>query len=174
MNTSSRLSPRFASRSDIEDSKRIAGVDSKTLMPVAGFGEGLYSPQMTRRTYARLLDCAESSLNGGMNTVVDAAFLTRSDRCLFQELAARQGSPFIILACQADHATMVRRLTERGSNRSTDPSDANAAILAQQPEVEDLLDDEERASTILIDTTDPRASHNALAALRRRLSIDAE
>jgi uncharacterized protein len=156
-------------RSDIER-KRIAGVDSN--YGVAGFGEGLYSPQMTRRTYTRLLDCAESSVKGGMNTVVDAAFLTRTDRRPFQELAERRGPDFIILACEADHATMVRRLTERGQ-RGADPSDADAAILARQPEVEDLLDDEERASTILIDTTDPRASDNALAAIRRRLSINA-
>lgn len=156
-------------RSDIER-KRIAGVDSNDAG--AGFEAGLYSPQMTRRTYARLLECAESSLKGGINTVVDAAFLTRSDRRSFQELAERQTSPFIILACQADHATMVRRLTERGQ-RGTDPSDADAAILARQPQVADPLSDEERVSALLIDTTDPKASHSALAAIRQRLSIDA-
>ncbi len=159
-------------RSDIER-KRIAGVQSNDAGAGAGFAENLYSPPMTRRTYARLLECAESSLKGGNNTVVDAAFLASSDRHSFRELAARQGSPFIILACQADPATMIRRLTER-RQRGTDPSDADAAILARQPEVEDLIDDDERASTLVIDTIDPQASHNALAAIRRRLSTDAE
>ena len=55
-----------------------------------------------------------------------------------------------------------------------DPSDADAAILAQQPQVADPLDDEERASTLLVDTTDPNASRNALAAIRSLLSIDAD
>lgn len=157
-------------RSDVER-KRIAGAN---LNNAAGdFGQGIYSPDMTRRTYARLLECAESSLKGGINTLVDAAFLTRSVRHVFQELAAREGSPFIILACRADHATMVRRLAERGQRRM-DPSDADAAILAQQPQVADPLDDEERASTLLVDTTDPNASHNALAAIRSLLNIDAD
>jgi uncharacterized protein len=157
-------------RSDIER-KRIADVDSNH--GGAGFEEGLYSPQMTRRTYAHLLECAESSLKGGINTVVDAAFLARSDRRSFQELAARHGSPFIIVACQADHATMIRRLAERGQRR-VDPSDADAAILARQPQVADPLNEEERASALLIDTTDPKASRNALAGIRSRLSSDAE
>ncbi len=158
-------------RSDIER-KRIAGVGLNDAGD-AGFEEGLYSPEMTRRTYARLRECAESSVKGGINTVVDAAFLARSDRHSFQQLALRLGSPFIILACQADHATKVRRLTERGQ-RGTDPSDADAAILARQPQVADPLSDEERMTALLIDTTDPKASHNALAAIRFRLSIDAE
>ena len=157
-------------RSDVER-KRIAGVNSKNA--AGGFRQGIYSPDMTRRTYARLLECAESALKGGMNILVDAAFLTRCVRHFFQELAAREGSPFIILACQADHATLVRRLAERGQRRM-DPSDADAAILAQQPQVADPLDDEERASTLLVDTTDPNASRNALAAIRSLLSIDAD
>ena len=112
-------------RSDVER-KRMAGIDSDD---VAGdFGQGLYRPEMTRRTYARLLECAESCLKGGINTIVDAAFLSRSDRRSFQELAVREGAPFIVLACQADHATMVRRLEER-RQRHTDPSDADVEIL---------------------------------------------
>ena len=88
----------------------------------------------------------------------------------FQELAARKETPFTILACQADQATMVRRLAERGQ-RGADPSDADAAILARQRGVADPLNDEERANALLIDTTDPKAPHNALAAIRRRLNI---
>jgi aminoglycoside phosphotransferase family enzyme/predicted kinase len=153
-------------RSDVER-KRMAEV-SADCVP-GDFGQGLYSPEMTRRTYARLLECAESSLEGGINTIVDAAFLTRSSRRSFQELAARHGSTFTILSCQADHATMARRLKERAQRR-TDPSDADAAILARQSRIAEPLDDEERASTILIDTTNPNESNNALAAIRCRQS----
>lgn len=156
-------------RSDVER-KRIAGVDCDCV--AGGFGQGRHSPEMTRRTYARLLECAESALKGGINTIVDAAFLTRSDRRSFQELAAREGSPFSILACQADHATMVRRLEERGQRR-TDPSDADVAILARQPQVTEPLDERDVASTLVIDTTDPEAPQNAVAALRGRVNLDA-
>ena len=154
-------------RSDVER-KRMAGIDSDD---VAGdFGQGLYKPEMTRRTYTRLLECAESCLKGGINTIVDAAFLSRSDRRSFQELAVREGAPFIVLACQADHATMVRRLEER-RQRHTDPSDADVEILKSQ--FADPLNDGERPSTLVIDTTHPKARENTLAAIRSRLKIDA-
>lgn len=136
------------------------------------FGQGLYKPTMTRRTYAHLLECAESCLKGGINTIVDAAFLTRSDRRSFQELAARESAAFAILACHADPSTLVRRLAEREQHR-TDPSDADAAILAQQRLVADPLNDEERANELLIDTTDPNASQNAVTAIRCRLTANA-
>jgi uncharacterized protein len=155
-------------RSDVER-KRIAGIalDSNP----GDFGQGIYNPEMTRRTYARLLECAESCLRGGINTIVDAAFLTRSDRQSFHELAAQEGLPFTIMACQADHPTLVRRLAER-RRQCADPSDADVTILAQQPQITDPLDEQERASTLLIDTTDPRASRHALAAIRYRLNIN--
>ncbi len=156
-------------RSDVER-KRIAGVNLSNA--ASGFGLGIYNPDTTHRTYARLLECAENSLKGGINTIVDAAFLARSDRRLFQALAAREGSPCIVLACHADHATLVRRLAERGQQRA-DPSDADAAVLAQQPQVADPLDDEERASALLIDTADRQASHEALTAIRHRLNMTA-
>jgi aminoglycoside phosphotransferase family enzyme/predicted kinase len=156
-------------RSDVER-KRIAGLDAGCTP--ADFGQGLYNPEMTRRTYVRLLQCAENSLIGGINTIVDAAFLTRSHRRSFRELATRAGSSFMILACQADVATMVRRLEKRGQRRA-DPSDADVAILAQQHQLTEPLDAEERADTLALDTTNPKALHYALAAIRRRLNIDA-
>jgi predicted kinase len=78
----------------------------------------------------------------------------------------------MILACQADVATMVRRLEKRGQRRA-DPSDADVAILAQQHQLTEPLDAEERADTLALDTTNPKALHYALAAIRRRLNIDA-
>ncbi len=153
-------------RSDVER-KRMAEPGSDTVL--GHFRQGLYTPEMTRRTYARLLECAESCLEGRINTIIDAAFLTRSDRHSFQELAARMGSTFTILACQADHAVMVRRLEER-AQRHTDPSDANVATLLQQPRGTDPLDQAERANALLIDTTDTKACQKALAAVRCRLA----
>jgi predicted kinase len=155
-------------RSDVER-KRIAGMSSNRAADA--FGQGLYSPEMTGRTYARLLECAANSLKGGITIIVDAAFLTRSDRRSFRELAAQEGSGFTILSCDADRATMARCLMERRQGRA-DPSDADVAILARQPRIMEPLDDGERSSTLLVDTTQPTASHDALAAIRHRLSID--
>jgi predicted kinase len=155
-------------RSDVER-KRIAGIDSPG--DNDAFGQGLYKPEMTRRTYARLLECAESSLKGGMNTIIDAAFLSGADRRSFRELAVRGGLRFVILDCRADRSTLVRRVEERGKLR-TDPSDADTAILAHQPQVAEPLNAVERASALAIDTADPQACEGALTAIRRLLKID--
>jgi hypothetical protein len=64
---------------------------------------------------------------------------------------------------------MVRRLQER-AQRHTDPSDADDAILLQQPQVTDLLDPGERANALVIDTTAAKACQKALAAVRCRLA----
>jgi predicted kinase len=64
---------------------------------------------------------------------------------------------------------MVRRLEDR-AQRHTDPSDANVAILLQQPQVTDLLDDGEQPNTLVIDTTDTKARQKALAAIQCRVA----
>ncbi len=170
---SERLVPQLEAvriRSDAER-KRLSGT-----APSAGssseFRHGLYSPEITHRTYQRLLECAESCLKGGFETIVDAAFLEAKHRRLFRELASREGCEFIILACQANHEVLVRRLEER-SQRRADPSDADAGILAQQPLIADPLSDAEQAHAIAVDTTKLTASREVFAAIQRRLKRDA-
>jgi aminoglycoside phosphotransferase family enzyme/predicted kinase len=154
-------------RSDVER-KRIAKIGSENEDQF--FGRGLYKREMTYRTYAHLLECAEATLKGGINTIIDATFLSGAHRRSFHELAVREGLRFIILDCQADPCTMVRRVRARGS-LGTDPSDADAAILAQQQKVAEPLNDAERASALSIDTTDPKAYESALAAIRPLLNV---
>jgi aminoglycoside phosphotransferase family enzyme/predicted kinase len=156
--------PAIRFRSDVER-KRLAGVDAAAER--GKFGRGLYSPSMTRQTYGRLLECADSALQGGLNTIVDAAFLARADRRAFRALAARHDAPFTILACEADAATRIRQLTAR-RRRGTDSSDADVAILVQQHQIAESLDSDELAGTFFIDMTAPTALDDALAAIRRR------
>ncbi len=57
---SERLVPQLGAiriRSDVER-KRLGGVSS-SLLENAGFEEDLYTPAMSHRTYARLLECAD-------------------------------------------------------------------------------------------------------------------
>jgi uncharacterized protein len=128
----------------------------------------LYTPEMNRLTYACLLEGAESCLKGGMDTIVDAAFLNGDDRRLFRDLAIRQGCQFVILACEADPAALAQRIETRGLLR-TDPSDATVQVLNRQLENREPLAPDEQAAAIRIDTTLPQASERAIAAVRSRL-----
>jgi hypothetical protein len=78
---SERLVPQLGAvriRSDVER-KRLGGIPPSVVRQV-GFTQGLYTPEFSHRTYARLLECAESCLKGGVDVIVDAAFLSRGHR----------------------------------------------------------------------------------------------
>jgi hypothetical protein len=131
-------------------------------------GGNLYTPEMSRRTYARLLEGAESCLLGGVDTIVDAAFLAGRDRRTFRELAKRLGCQFIVLACDAGRAALAQRIEKRALLH-TDPSDATVAILDWQLQNSEPLAADEQTMAISIDTTKPRAAENAIEAIRSHL-----
>ncbi len=60
-------------RSDVER-KRLFGIDPRASSG-SGLESGLYTPEASERTYARLEELAEWSLQAGFSVVVDAAFL---------------------------------------------------------------------------------------------------
>jgi len=168
---SERLIPQLGAiriRSDVER-KRLSGVSSSPL-ETTGFEEGLYTPAMSHRTYARLLECADQCLKGGFNTIVDAAFLQGEDRRLFADLAAVGGFHFVILACEAELPVLTQRVEQRARQR-IDPSDADLTVLTEQLSILQPLSAPERRRTITLDTTTtPEACHKAFIAIKDRLA----
>ena len=79
-------------------------------------------------------------LDAGFTVIVDAAFLRRSCRARFASLADSIGVPFRIVACEAPHETLRRRL----SGRSGDASDADVSVLELQLQSAESLATEER------------------------------
>jgi predicted kinase len=155
----SRL-PAIRLRSDVERKRLGVGVAD------------LYAPGMSRRTYACLLQGAQGCLEGGVNTIVDAAFLDGEDRRRFSELAARLGCRFVIVACEAGVDVLARRIEQRRLI-CTDPSDATVAVLKRQLRDAEPLTAHERAAAVHIDTAAPDAADKAIAAVRDRLPLPA-
>ena len=116
-------------RSDVER-KRLFGLgpldDSNSTL-----GSGLYTPDASARTYARLLQLADSVLAAGHPVLVDATFMKRDHRQPFRELAARHGVPFILLDCIADPATLRQRVAARRA-RGDDAAEAGVEVLERQ------------------------------------------
>jgi uncharacterized protein len=168
---SERLVPQLGAiriRSDVER-KRLGGVSS-SLPEDSGFEEGLYTPAMSHRTYARLLECADSCLKGGFDTIVDAAFLHGADRRSFADLAAKGGFHFVILTCEADLAVLTQRIQQRAQQR-VDVSDANLMVLTEQLRTAEPLSVSERLRALTLDTTaTPQACQKAFIAIKDRLA----
>lgn len=131
----------------------------------------LYDPEMNRLTYARLLVAAESCLAGGLNVIVDSAFLKAGDRRAFRDLAKRMGVRLLILACEAKWHVLTARIEARTA-LGRDPSDADAAVLAQQILDREPLDLDELTSTVLIETESPQAIQTAYVEIRNRLTLE--
>lgn len=153
-------------RSDVER-QRIANahtVDSCAADPK----RDLYTPEINHRTYARLVECAENCLEGGVNTIVDAAFLKSADRSKFYDLARRRGIPYVILSCEPDHAALTQPI-ERRIRAGSETSNTGISALKQQLQLMDPLSKEEQSHLIAADTTRPAAEVRAQIAIQRRI-----
>lgn len=124
-------------RSDIER-KRLYGLDAEASSHSA-IGAGIYSAEAGARTYERLATLAAGMLADGWSVIVDATFLRRSERARFRALAQSSGVPFAIIGC----AAAIEVLQQRIGKRRHDASEATLAVLAQQIEQLEALDDDE-------------------------------
>jgi len=112
-------------RSDVVR-QELAGASGSSRVP-SPFGEGLYSPEWTGRTYAECLRRAEALLFAGGRVIIDATFREERARQRFLEAAAGWGVPGLVLLCQAGPARVRTRL---GSRRD-DASDADWSVHVQ-------------------------------------------
>jgi aminoglycoside phosphotransferase family enzyme/predicted kinase len=154
--------PAVRIRSDLER-KRLHGfaAHADTESRVA---EGIYSANASQQTYATLAHYAQLGLEAGLNIVVDAAFLSRSERRAFADLAARCGARFLVLDCQCPEAVLRARIAQRRAVR-TDPSEATADVLDYQLTHAEPLDAEQR-DAVSLDTA--HTERVGCAALDRR------
>lgn len=116
-------------RSDRER-KRLVGMAAQE-HDARAYGQGIYTADMSARTYAVLLDQARAITAAGRWAILDATYSTRALRMQAAALARECGVPFAILYCSAPYDELRRRLTQRAAQR-LDISDATVAILDEQ------------------------------------------
>jgi uncharacterized protein len=108
--------------------KRLAGLPLHERAP-HGFGEGLYTSEMGRRTYTEALRLAEETLAAGWSVIVDGSFSTATERRQARALAERLGLPFSVLWCEAPDEVIAARLRRRIGDRH-EVSDGREELLA--------------------------------------------
>lgn len=158
-------------RSDVER-KRMAGLAAAERSGSA-LGEGLYDPDGSRRTYARLETLARTLLASGWSVVVDAAFLTASERAPFGALALRGGFAFTTVVCDAP-VQILRSRVETRRAKGLDASEADRAVLEHQLTIHEPPSAEESADIVRLSTDAPLEQVAAeCRALGERLRADA-
>ncbi|MFB6260170.1 MAG: AAA family ATPase, partial [Thiohalorhabdaceae bacterium] len=155
-------------RSDVER-KRLAGMGAEA-SGAAEVGAGIYSAEMSMRTYDRLLALARPMLAAGLPVFLDATYLQAERRRAGRELAAELGVPFAILALEAPEADIRRWIRERAAE-SGNPSDADEAVLESQLSNQDPLTEAEEAITVRVDTSRDLDFAAIASALRRTARV---
>ena len=143
------LLPAIRARSDLER-KRLHGL-AASARSGSGLGAGMYTARANRRSYAALAEIADRLLRNGHNALIDAAFLRRSQRLEFLQVASANDARFAILDCQAAPAELRRRILTRARGGS-DASEADLAVLDRQLRTAEPLDPAERRHSVVVDT----------------------
>jgi aminoglycoside phosphotransferase family enzyme/predicted kinase len=134
--------------------KRLAGL-APSARALHGFGEGLYTPEMSAQTYAEALRLAGEMLASGWPVIVDGAFSHASERADARALTSRARAPLTVVWCDAPDAVITERLRRRASERH-EVSDGRVELLAAHRRGYETPEHE--AEVVRIDTTLPLGS----------------
>lgn len=148
-------------RSDVER-KRLCG-----LVADADSEGDIYTPEITRQTYARLGELAAAALQDGFSVIVDAANLRRDERQALRGVAAAAGVPFHLLWLSASPAQLDARIRDRAA-AGGDPSEADGSVMARQLQFAEPPGADERGDATIIDSGEPVD----VAALVARIAAD--
>ncbi|HEX6817645.1 MAG TPA: AAA family ATPase [Ktedonobacterales bacterium] len=96
--------------------KRLAQREASEV-DASAFGEGIYRPVWTARTYSALRAEAEGVLAMGCSVILDATFARREDRDAAAQLAARYGARIWFVECVSSPSVVLERLQRRWMDR---------------------------------------------------------
>ncbi len=155
--------PGLRIRSDVER-KRLAGIAPHS-SAASDIGDGIYSPDFDRRTYARLLEYAEIGVAAGFTMIIDATFLDGERRTPFFALARRLNAPCYIVSCVAPRSVLEERILAR--ERSADrTSDADLSVLTSQLCAIAPFTAAELDQLVTADTSTPQVVASVASAIR--------
>jgi len=135
--------------------KQLAGIPL-TEHRFEGFDGGIYSAELSRRTYDKIFSGAGDILGEGGSVVLDASFIRAEERLKAKELAEEAGADFFIIECTLDEANIKKRLARRLKEGSV--SDGRWEIYRPQKEAFEAVEASPQKHAI-IDTSKPLAEN---------------
>lgn len=153
-------------RSDIER-KRLFGY-----RPEQHSAGEIYGQKASEQTYCRLEQLACQILKAGFSVIVDATFLKKVQRSVFQQLAYKCGAPFLIVDFESSEAELLARIEQRQTQADRqEASEANASVLRQQIQTAEPLTAAETAW--VVNATIPMDDILAILEARKKLILPA-
>jgi predicted kinase len=115
------------------------------------WGEGIYTSEMTGRTYDAIMINALQELVAGKTVVLDACYGSRDERERLIQLADEINTVLCFVSCYCSEKVTRLRLAERAADTKA-VSDAGWEIFKKQRENLEPLDDTESPMVISINT----------------------
>ncbi len=119
--------------------KALAGIPATQRVQVP-FGQGLYAPEMSGRTYAEMFRQAQTYLQQGQSVILDGSFMRAADRQQARDVAQQNGAQIFFLLCQCSEAETRRRLHHRAANQQAVSDGREEILTAQQARFEPVTD----------------------------------
>jgi len=156
--------PAIRVRSDVERKRlnHMGATQSSTSSP----NSGLYTKEMSDKTYQRLQTLTSSIIHSGYSVIIDAANLEYDRRQPFHALSKQLQVPLIILQFNAASETLEKRII----SRKNDASDATLAVLKHQLEHWQPVHEEEKHQLIEVDTEQSLDTKNIVKVINARMS----
>ena len=115
------------------------------------FGSGIYTPEMTQKTYGALLELGLLLAQQGWPVILDAKYDRQALRQPVLEAAIAAHIPIKIVECTAP----IEVLRDRLNHRTNDIADATAALLESQIKTAEPLTDSEKPFAVTLQTDQP-------------------
>ncbi|PKN71739.1 MAG: hypothetical protein CVU54_01580 [Deltaproteobacteria bacterium HGW-Deltaproteobacteria-12] len=117
------------------------------------FGQGIYSDEISRRTYDRAYEIADAAIKSGQAVIIDASFKKRSERQKAMQLAQKLTVPFYMIECTCRDEIVKIRLDKRAQEKDN-ASDGRWEIFQEQKKDFDEVTEVPAANYFKIDTSD--------------------
>ncbi len=120
------------------------------------FGQGLYSPQMSRLTYEAMFRQARQLLGAGRSVVLDATFSRRQGRQEALAIGRELGVEVWVVECVAPDQVVRARLVQRAETGEVTASDGRLEVYDAQKASWEPMDDVPARRHIRLDTSGTR------------------
>ena len=112
---------------------------------------GIYTEEVTQKTYDRIVKLTATLLEGGLSVIVDAAHLKHWQRNSLLSVAESHAVPLLIVSCCATDEVLKERIETR-LNEKSDASEAGIKTLKSQQQTANGLTGTELSYTLHVHT----------------------
>jgi hypothetical protein len=133
--------------------KTLVGIPSTQRVEVP-YGQGIYAPDISGRTYQEMFCQAREHLQAGGSVILEGSFMRAVDRHQARELAVLCGAEAFFILCSCPTEETLRRLVRRAADHEA-ISNGRQEILMAQMEMFEPIDDLQEVPVLILDTDRP-------------------